>query len=116
MLRMMLKSKIHKATVTEANLDYQGSITIDEVLMRKADLLPGEKVEVFNLNTGSRFATYVIKGKKNSGRVCVNGAAVHLCSIGDKVIIVAYLLVEERKARLLKPKIVHVDAKNRIRD
>ena len=116
MLRTMLKSKIHKATVTEANLDYQGSITIDEVLMKKADLLPGEKVEVFNLNTGSRFETYVIKGKKNSGMICVNGAAVHLCSVGDKVIIVAYLLIEEGKARLLEPKIVHVDAKNRIRD
>jgi len=112
----MLKSKIHRATVTGADLDYEGSITIDQTLMEKTDLLPGEKVEVFNMNNGARFETYVIKGKKNSGEICVNGAAVHLCSVGDRVIIVAYSLIEEKKARLLKPKIVHVDDRNRIRD
>jgi len=115
-LRTMLKSKIHRATVTGADLDYEGSITIDEALMEKTDLLPGEKVEVFNMNNGSRFETYVIKGRRNSGEICVNGAAVHLCSIGDRVIIVAYSLIEEEKAHLLKPKIIHVDERNRTRD
>lgn len=116
MLRTILKSKIHKATVTEANLDYEGSITIDEILMEKADLLPGEKVEVFNMNNGSRFETYVIRGKKGSRMICLNGPAAYLGSIGDKVIIVSYLLVEEKKAGLIKPKIVHVDERNCVRD
>jgi aspartate 1-decarboxylase len=116
MFRTVLKSKIHKATVTEANLDYEGSITIDEILMKKADLLAGEKVEVFNMNSGSRFETYVIKGKKDSQAICLNGPAAHLGSVGDKVIIVSYLLVEEKKAHLVKPKIVYVDERNRIRD
>lgn len=116
MFRIMLKSKIHKATVTETNLDYEGSITIDEALMKKTNLLPGEKVEVFNMNNGSRFETYVIKGKSGSGVIGINGAAVHLCSVGDKVIIVAYALTEEKRAGTLKPKIIHVDGRNRIRD
>jgi len=116
MLRTILKSKIHKATVTEANLDYEGSITIDEALMEKADLLPAEKVEVFNMNNGSRFETYVIKGRKNSGVICLNGPAAHLGAVGDKVIIVSYLLVEEKKAHLVKPKIVHVNERNQVRD
>ncbi len=112
MLRTLLKSKIHRATVTEANLDYEGSITIDEALMKKADLLPGEKVEVFNMNSGARFETYVIKGKKHSGVICLNGPAAHLGAVGDKVIIVAYLLVEEKKAHLVKPKVVYVNERN----
>ena len=112
MLRTILKSKIHKATVTEANLDYEGSITIDETLMKKADLLAGEKVEVFNMNNGSRFETYVIRGKKNAGAICLNGPAAHLGAIGDKVIIVSYLLVDDKKAHRIKPRIVHVDEKN----
>ena len=116
MLRTILKSKIHKATVTEANLDYEGSITIDEALMKKADLLPAEKVEVFNMNNGSRFETYVIKGRKNSGVICLNGPAAHLGAVGDKVIIVSYLLVEEKKARSVKPKIIHVNERNQVRD
>jgi len=116
MLRTILKSKIHKATVTEANLDYEGSITIDEALMKKADLLSGEKVEVFNMNNGSRFETYVIKSRKNSGVICLNGPAAHLGSAGDKVIIVSYLLVEEKKARSVKPKIIHVNERNQVRD
>ena len=116
MFRTILKSKIHKATVTEAVLDYEGSITIDEALIKKADLLPGEKVEVFNMNNGARFETYVIKGKKDSGVICLNGAAAHLGAVGDKVIIVAYMLVEDKKAHSIKPKIVHLDERNRIRD
>lgn len=116
MLRTILKSKIHKATITEANLEYEGSITIDETLMKGADLLAGEKVEVFNLNNGARFETYVIKGRKNSGAICLNGPAAHLGAVGEKVIIVSYLLVEDKKAPLVRPKIVHVDDRNSIRD
>lgn len=116
MFRTVLKSKIHKATVTQADLDYEGSITIDETLMKKADLLPGEKVEVFNMNNGTRFETYVIKGENNSGVICLNGPAAHLGSVGDKVIIVSYLLVEEEQAHTIKPKLVYVDERNQLRD
>ena len=116
MYRTVLKSKVHRATVTEANLDYEGSITIDAALMQKADLLAGEKVEVFNMNNGSRFETYVIKGKKDSGVVCLNGPAAHLGSVGDRVIIVSYLMVEDKRASSVKPKIVHVDERNKPRD
>ena len=116
MLRTMLKSKIHRARVTEANLDYEGSITIDANLMEKADLLPGEKVEVFNMNNGARFETYVIKGLKGSGAVCLNGPAAHLGAAGDIVIIVSYLEVEDNIAHTIKPKIVLVDERNRIKD
>lgn len=116
MLRTILKSKIHRAHVTEANLDYEGSISIDETLMKKADLLAGEKVEVFNMNNGARFETYAIKGKKNSGAICLNGPAAHLGSVGDIVIIVSYAAIEDKKARLLKPKVVFVDARNRLKD
>lgn len=116
MLRTILKSKIHRAHVTEANLNYEGSITIDETLMKKADLLVGEKVEVFNMNNGARFETYAIKGKKNSGAICLNGPAAHLGSVGDIVIIVSYAAIEDKKARLLKPKVVFVDARNRLKD
>ena len=116
MYRTVLKSKVHRATVTEANLDYEGSITIDAALMKKADLLAGEKVEVFNMSNGSRFETYVIKGKKDSGVVCLNGPAAHLGSVGDRVIIVSYLMVEDKRAPSVKPKIVHVDERNKPRD
>jgi aspartate 1-decarboxylase len=116
MLRTILKSKIHRARVTEANLNYEGSITIDEILMKKADLLAGEKVEVFNMNNGARFETYVIKGKKDSGSICLNGPAAHLGSVGNIVIIVSYVAIEDKKAHLVKPKIVFVDERNRIKD
>ncbi len=114
MYRTILKSKIHGARVSEANLAYEGSITIDEILMREADLLPGEKVEVFNLNNAERFETYVIKGRKGSGAICLNGPAAHLGSVGDKLIIVAYMIVEDRKASGVKPRIVFVGEGNRI--
>lgn len=114
MLRMMLKSKIHRAHVTEANLYYEGSITIDVKLMEKADILPGEKVEVFNLNNGTRLETYAIKGKSGSGIICLNGPAARGACVGDQVIIVSYTLVEEAKARNIKPKIIKVNARNRI--
>jgi aspartate 1-decarboxylase len=113
MMRTMLKSKIHCARVTQADLNYEGSITIDEKLMRKADLLPGEKVEVFNMNNGARFETYCIKGLKGSGAVCLNGPAAHLGKPGDKVIIVSYLLLADNSARRVKPKIIFVDERNR---
>ncbi len=114
MIRIMLKSKIHRARVTEANLQYKGSITIDKKLLAAADILPGEKVEVLNLHNGTRQETYAIEGKSGSGVVCLNGpAARHACE-GDILVILAYGMVEDRLARKLKPKIVFVDEKNRI--
>ncbi len=114
MLRTMLKSKIHRATVTEANLYYEGSITIDAGLMKAADLLEGEKVEVLNVNTGARLETYVIKGKGGSGVICLNGPAARGAVQGDVVIIVSYVLVQDKEAPGIKAKIVKVDGKNRI--
>ena len=114
MLRIMLKSKIHRAKVTEANLQYKGSITIDKKLLAAADILPGEKVEVLNLHNGTRQETYAIEGKSGSGVVCLNGpAARHACE-GDILVILAYGMIEDRLARKLKPKVVFVDTKNRI--
>ncbi|MDD4981118.1 MAG: aspartate 1-decarboxylase [Candidatus Omnitrophica bacterium] len=116
MLRTMLKSKIHRATVTEANLYYEGSITIDSQLMAAADILVYEKVEVLNLNTGSRIETYAIKGKPASGVICLNGPASRGSCVGDQVIIVSYALVEDKKAGKSRPKVVKVNARNQIRD
>ncbi|TAN59073.1 aspartate 1-decarboxylase [bacterium] len=114
MLRTILKSKIHRATVTEANLQYEGSITIDRKLLIAADILPGEKVEVLNLHNGSRQETYAIEGKSGSGVVCLNGpAARHACK-GDILVILAYGMIEDKQARKIKPQIVFVDGKNRI--
>ncbi len=116
MLRTMLKSKIHRACITEANLYYEGSITIDSVLMKKADILEYEKVEVFNLNNGQRLETYAIAGKAGSGIMCLNGAAARGACVGDQVIIVSYVLVEDKKAKKIVPKIIKVDGKNRIKN
>lgn len=116
MLRTMLKSKIHRAFVTEANLYYEGSITIDADLMKKADILENEKVEVLNLNNGQRLETYAILGKAGSGIVCLNGPAARGACVGDQIIIVAYITIEDKEARGLAPKIVKVDGKNRIAD
>ena len=114
MLRIMLKSKIHRVKVTEANLQYQGSITIDKKLLEAVDILPGEKVEVLNLHNGTRQETYAIEGKAGSGVVCLNGpAARHACS-GDILVVLAYGMIDDTRARTLKPKIVFVDGKNRI--
>ena len=113
MLRTMLKSKIHRATVTEANLNYQGSITIDAALMKKADILPMEKVEVLNLHNGSRIETYAIKGKAGSGVICLNGAAARGACAGDTVIILTYVQVDDKEAAALKPLIVSVNERNR---
>ena len=114
MLVEILKSKIHRATVTDKNLEYEGSITIDGGLMAAAGIFGNEKVHVLNLNNGSRLETYVIKGKKGSGDVCVNGAAARLAEKGDTIIIVSYGFVDSSEVSRAKPKIVKVDAKNRI--
>ena len=116
MLRSMMKSKIHQATVTEANLQYEGSITIDADLMRAADLLPGEQVHVVNLNNGSRIETYAVEGQAGSGTICMNGAAARWAQVGDTVILISYGLMEEREARDFRPKVVFVDQANRIRE
>ena len=116
MLRSMLKSKIHQATVTEANLLYEGSITIDGALMRAADLLPGEKVHIVNLNNGSRIETYCVEGDPGSGTICMNGAAARWAQVGDSVIILSYAQMEDREARSQRPRIVFVDRSNRIRE
>lgn len=110
----MFKSKIHRATVTEANLNYMGSITIDEALLEAAGILPNEKVQVVNNNNGSRFETYVMKGPRGSGVICLNGAAARLVQPGDTVIIICYAMLDYREAAAFKPTIVMVDNKNRI--
>ena len=113
MQRFMLKSKIHRATLTGADLDYEGSIAIDRDLMAAADLLPGEQVHVLNLSNAHRLITYVIEAPAGSGTMMLNGPAAHLGAKGNLVVILAYCSVDEEEARRLKPKIVHVDAKNR---
>ncbi len=114
MLRTILKSKIHRARVTEANLYYEGSITIDAALMKAADIMDAEKVEVFNINNGHRIETYAISGKAGSGIICLNGPASRGACAGDEVVIVSYVFVDEKEAKTIKPKIIKVDARNRI--
>ncbi|CCJ33038.1 aspartate 1-decarboxylase [Caloramator australicus] len=114
MLLNMLKSKIHRATVTEANLNYVGSITIDEDLMDAVGILENERVQIVNINNGKRLDTYVIKGERGKGDICLNGAAARLVHPGDKIIIMAYCFVDEKEAKNLKPKIVLVDENNKI--
>ena len=116
MLRTMLKSKLHRCRVTQAELYYEGSVTIDPALMEAADILPNEKVEVLNLNNGHRLETYAISGKKGSGIICLNGPAARGACIGDEVIILSYILVDDKEAKQIKPKIVKVDGKNHIKD
>ena len=111
-MRVMLKSKIHRAHITDANIDYEGSITIDKELMQEADILPYEQVHVLDVNNGARFITYAIEGEK--GEICVNGAAARLVTRGDTVIILTYCHVEEDEARNFVPKLVYVDAQNAI--
>lgn len=113
MFRQMMKSKIHRATVTEANLNYVGSVTIDQNLMELVDILPDEKVQIVNNNNGARFETYAIPGPRGSGVVCLNGAAARLVHPGDKVIIISYGFVTEEEARRHKPKIAVMDDQNR---
>ncbi len=113
-MRIMLKSKIHRARVTETNIEYEGSITIDTRLMEEADILPYEQVVVLNINNGNRFSTYAIEGKAGSGEMCLNGAAARLAIAGDTVIILTYCHVEDEEARNFKPTLVYVDANNAI--
>ena len=113
-MRTMLKSKIHRARVTQVNLDYEGSITIDKSLMEASDILPFERVEVLNINNGARFDTYAIEGEANSGIIGINGAAARLAAKGDIVIIVSYCQVPDDEAIGMTPSIVHVDSQNRI--
>ena len=112
MFREMMKSKIHKAIVTEANLKYVGSVTIDADLMDAADLLPNEKVQIVNNNNGARMETYVITGKRKSGVICLNGAAARLVQVGDEVIIISYATLSDEEARKYDPKVVFVNEKN----
>jgi aspartate 1-decarboxylase len=115
MLRRMCRAKIHRATITHSRLDYQGSIEVDAALMDAAGIYEYEMVLVANLSNGERFETYVIKGRRNSGVVGLNGAAARLGVVGDKVIILSLTWMEERAAAKLKPSFVHVDDKNRVR-
>lgn len=112
MHREVLKSKIHRATVTDADLNYDGSITLDPVLMKLADIREFEKVQVVNINNGARFETYAIVGKPESGEICVNGAAARLVHVGDVVIIMTYAHLDERELEAHQPRVVRVDGKN----
>ncbi|MBI4844974.1 MAG: aspartate 1-decarboxylase [Candidatus Omnitrophica bacterium] len=114
MMRIMCKSKIHRATVTDANLKYIGSITIDSKLLKAADIYPNERVQVVNLNNGARVETYVMEGKAGSGVICMNGPAARWAQVEDIVIIISYALVDNEEAKDHKQKIVFVDEKNRI--
>ena len=114
MLNEFLYAKIHRATVTDANLNYVGSITIDKTLLEASDIKANQKVEILDINNGERFSTYVIEGEKNSGTICLNGAAARKVQKGDKVIIVAYAILDEQEQQNFVPKIVHVDENNKI--
>ena len=113
-LRTMLKSKIHRATVTQADLHYVGSVTVDEDLLDAADLLPGEKVAIVDVTNGARLETYVIPGTRGSGVIGINGAAAHLVHPGDLVIIISYAQMDDAEARSFTPTVLHVDADNRV--
>lgn len=116
MMLNMLKGKIHCATVTEANLQYMGSITIDEALMEAAGILPNERVQVVDNNNGTRLETYTIPGPRGSGVICLNGAAARCVQPGDIVIIMAYAIFTEEEARTLRPKVIMVDETNKIKE
>lgn len=111
----VMNSKIHRATVTDANLDYIGSITIDEELMERSGILNNQKVQVVNVTNGSRIETYAIPGERGSGVICLNGAAAHKASKGDIIIIIAYALIDYEEAKIHKPTVVFVDSNNRVR-
>ncbi len=116
MTRTMLKSKIHRATVTEANIEYEGSVTIDADLLDAADMLPYERVDIWDCTNGNRLSTYVIEGERGTGEICVNGAAAHLIKPMDLVIIASWVDIEDEEARSFEAKRVFVDDANRIRD
>jgi aspartate 1-decarboxylase len=114
MLRSILKSKIHRAVVTDADLHYEGSISIDEDLLKAADILPHEHVHIWDVTNGNRFETYALAAQKGSGAVCINGAAAHLAKKDDIIIITSFAALDEKKMKKHRPKVVLVDAKNRI--
>ena len=114
MMRVMMKSKIHRAMVTQADLDYVGSVTLDSALMEAADLLEGEQVAIVDITNGARIETYVIPGERGSGVIGINGAAAHLVHPGDLVIIISYGMMSDAEARALQPKVVHVNEQNQI--
>jgi aspartate 1-decarboxylase len=116
MERFVLKSKIHRATLTGIKLDYQGSITIDKGLLEKADILPGEQVHILNINNGQRFITYTISAPQGSGIVLLNGPAARLGKAGDKIIIISYCQLSDEKAKDLKSKVVFVDGENKLKE
>jgi aspartate 1-decarboxylase len=115
-VRTMLKSKLHRARVTSCNIDYEGSVTIDKLLLEAADILPYERVEVLDINNGARFSTYAIEGEYNSGEICLNGAAARLVAKDDIVIILTYSEVPEDEAKKIAPRLVYVDSRNKIVD
>ncbi len=114
MLLEFLYAKIHRATVTEANLNYEGSITVDKTLLEASKIKTGQKVDVLNINNGERFHTYIIEGERNSGIICLNGAAARKAQVGDKIIIVAYASMTQEEQQAFTPYIVHVDNNNKI--
>jgi aspartate 1-decarboxylase len=113
-MRIMMKSKIHRATVTQADLHYVGSVTLDAALLEAADLLEGELVAIVDITNGARIETYVISGPRGSGAISINGAAAHLVHPGDLIIIMSYAVLDDAEARALKPRVVHVDEQNRV--
>jgi aspartate 1-decarboxylase len=110
----MHKSKIHRATITEAELDYVGSLTIDLDLLEAADIYPNEKVQVVNINNGSRLETYVIPGERGTGIICLNGAAARLGHVGDKIIIISYAIMDDKSAKDFEPNVILLDESNQI--
>lgn len=116
MKRELLRAKVHRVTVTEADLEYEGSLTLDRALMDAGGLVPFEKIDVYNVARGTRFTTYLIEGERMSGVCCINGAAAHLAGVGDRVIIAAYAAMEEGEIEGHRPRIVLVDEQNRVRE
>lgn len=114
MILTMFKSKLHRATVTQADINYVGSVTIDSALLRQSGILPGEKVQIVNINNGERFETYTIEGEAGSGILCINGAAARLVQVGDKVIIISYAMMDENEAKIFKPTVLVLDDQNNI--
>ena len=116
MRRIMCKSKIHRATVTQADLHYEGSLTVDSDLLDAADIIPYERVQVCNINNGERFETYIIPGKRRTGIICLNGAAARLGSVGDEIIVITYATYTEEELKNYKPTVIILDKKNKIID
>lgn len=114
MLLTMFKGKLHRATITQADINYVGSVTIDGDLLEKSGILPGERVQIVNINNGERFETYTIEGEPGSGVICINGAAARRVQVGDRVIIISYAMMDEKEAKTFQPTVLVLDEKNRI--